>query len=266
MLNELTSRPSAKVLILANLLPLFGVLFLDWSVFNIVVLYWMENLVLGVINILKMITCKPDVSKIDVGGFIPGKVSEEQRDEIMGQFESVGGVKAMTTGHTVMKLFMIPFFTVHYFGFCAGHGIFVFAFFGRDAGHGVSGHGLSGAFDQLPQLLTGTFALAAIGLIVSHLFSFFSNYLGRGENRKTIVPLLMFKPYGRIVVLHIAIIFGGFLVVALGIPMGLLLIMVVGKIILDLKMHLLEHAKAAIPATGSPLLSAIISRGSHRHR
>ena len=35
------------VLVLANLIPLFGVLYLDWDVGSIVVLYWAENLIIG---------------------------------------------------------------------------------------------------------------------------------------------------------------------------------------------------------------------------
>lgn len=45
---------SVVVLILANLIPLVGVLFWDWSVFEVVVLYWLENVIIGGIYILKM--------------------------------------------------------------------------------------------------------------------------------------------------------------------------------------------------------------------
>ena len=52
-------------------------------------------------------------------------------------------------------------------------------------------------------------------------------------------------PYGRIVVLHLAIIFGAFATMLLGSPVFLLVILVLGKIILDLKMHFRAHQKAA---------------------
>jgi len=41
-------------LLAANVIPLFGVLFLDWDAFSIVLLYWSENLVIGFYNILKI--------------------------------------------------------------------------------------------------------------------------------------------------------------------------------------------------------------------
>ncbi|MDH3417747.1 MAG: DUF6498-containing protein, partial [Gammaproteobacteria bacterium] len=56
---RMLSRPSAIVLIVANLVPLFGVLFLGWRVFDVIILYWAENVVIGVINVLRMIVCIP---------------------------------------------------------------------------------------------------------------------------------------------------------------------------------------------------------------
>jgi hypothetical protein len=51
----------------------------------------------------------------------------------------------------------------------------------------------------------------------------------------------MFQPYGRIVVLHIAILLGAFAVLALGSNIGVLLILIVGKTALDLGFHVWER-------------------------
>ncbi len=252
------------VLVLANLIPLFGVIFLGWSIFNIVVLYWMENLVIGAINILKMIACQPDLDGADVAQFVPGKLSPEQREELLAKLKSHGGMRAAMRGHSALKLFMIPFFTVHYFGFCAVHGIFVFTLFGRESGLSGVGRGLFGSFAQIPELLTGALGFAALGLIGSHLYSFFSNYIGAGEYRRTVLPVLMFQPYGRIVVLHVAIIFGGFVVMSLGSPLGLLIILIVGKIVIDLKLHLWEHGEKRSKKLLSPLLDSLAGPSGRR--
>ena len=53
----------------------------------------------------------------------------------------------------------------------------------------------------------------------------------------------MMAPYGRIVVLHIAILFGAFAIMALGSPLFLLVLLIVGKIALDLKLHRRSHQK-----------------------
>src|SRR6185436_17917016 len=58
-------KTSACVLIATNALPLLGVLFLGWDTFSIVALYWSENLIIGAINVLKMIVCNPDPDAID---------------------------------------------------------------------------------------------------------------------------------------------------------------------------------------------------------
>jgi hypothetical protein len=91
---------SIQALTVANLLPLFGVVFLGWDAAAIVLLYWIENLIVGSINILRMILVKVESTA--------------------GQFQ---------------KLFMIPFFCVHFGGFCAVHGFFLLTFFKNRYGY-----------------------------------------------------------------------------------------------------------------------------------
>lgn len=86
---------SAWVLVAANVLPLIGVLFWGWDVFPLLALFWMENVVIGLFFILRMICADP-------------------RDP------------ALWAG----KLFMVPFFCLHYGMFTAVHGVFVFSLFG----------------------------------------------------------------------------------------------------------------------------------------
>ena len=83
--------------------------------------------------------------------------------------------------------------------------------------------------------------MGALALVASHLYSFFGNYLAGGEFRRTNVTLLMFQPYARVVVLHIALLLGGFATMASGGSVFALLILVVGKTMIDVKLHLREH-------------------------
>ncbi|MEE4380730.1 MAG: DUF6498-containing protein, partial [Pseudomonadales bacterium] len=46
-------------LVLVNLLPLAGVLFWDWHVGALLVLYWSENVILGACTIVKMLAAGP---------------------------------------------------------------------------------------------------------------------------------------------------------------------------------------------------------------
>jgi len=101
--------------------------------------------------------------------------------------------------------------------------------------------------DNMPELIGEAVAQggiwAALALAISHLFSFATNFIGKGEYRRTAVPMLMMAPYGRIVVLHIAILFGAFAIMRLESPVFLLVLLIVGKIALDLKLHFRSHRK-----------------------
>ena len=47
--------PTVIALVLANLVPLYGVLFLGWETFPLVFLFWLENVIVGAFNVLKML-------------------------------------------------------------------------------------------------------------------------------------------------------------------------------------------------------------------
>ena len=64
-------KSSSFALIAANCLPLFGVLFFGWDTFSIIFLYWAENVVIGAINVLKMIACSPNANLLVWGDVDP---------------------------------------------------------------------------------------------------------------------------------------------------------------------------------------------------
>lgn len=51
--------------------------------------------------------------------------------------------------------------------------------------------------------------VAFSGLVLSHGVSFVANFLLAGEHEKLGVSALMFAPYGRIVIIHCAVLLGG---------------------------------------------------------
>ena len=50
----MTKRASSLVLILANLVPVIGVLLLEWDVLSLLLLYWTESVVIGVMNVARI--------------------------------------------------------------------------------------------------------------------------------------------------------------------------------------------------------------------
>lgn len=210
-------------LIATNLLPLFGVLFFGWDAFYLVLFYWSENLAVGFYTILKIALVK-----------VPHPI------------EHLG------------KLFVIPFFTIHYGGFVGVHGLFILAMFKRSADpmpHGntwpcflVFVQLLIGVIHRAYSLMTPNMRIAMLALFVSHGVSFVQNYLLKKEYAVSKADRIMGEPYPRIFVMHVAILFGGFISAALGSPIGVLVILVMLKTVIDVKMHLREHQKkASIP-------------------
>ncbi len=198
------TRPSVLALLAANFIPLVCVIVFDWDVFSLMLLFWTENLIIGTYNILKMLVCR------------------------------TGGTSA-----ALSKLFLVPFFTMHYGMFTLVHGIFVVALFG--GGTNQSGLGPDMIFAALREQ---HLFFPVLALAISHGVSFATNYLRRGEYRTVTLPRLMFQPYGRIVILHVTILGGGFLMQALNSPALGLAFLVVVKCVVDLVAHLREREKS----------------------
>ena len=87
--------------------------------------------------------------------------------------------------------------------------------------------------------------LVAGALFVSHAVSFALNFIGRGEYRGETVSALMMAPYRRIVVLHMTLIFGGWIVVFMQSSAPAVALLIGLKIITDLHAHTREHRGAA---------------------
>ncbi|MEC5125567.1 DUF6498-containing protein [Verrucomicrobiales bacterium BCK34] len=146
---------------------------------------------------------------------------------------------AVETSGLAAKIFFACFFFIHYGGFCAGHGVFVLSFFAPE---------VVGTREAM-LLLTEGMKWTLPALFISHGYSFYHNYLGSGENARTRLGDEMFAPYPRLIVLHVAVIVGGFAVQKAGQPLYLLLILVLGKTYFDWKLHNKEHKKRAQPAS-----------------
>lgn len=203
LLSRWTS--SATALVLANLVPLAGVLLFGWDVFVVVFLFWLENVVVGFFNLLRMLWVERGAERFPLA-----------------------------------KLFVMPFFLVHYGMFTAIHGVFVLVLFGGMADR-VSGFPTVRSVTEIVSQYH--LWIPVLALFASHGYSFVANYVARQEYRRVTLQQLMQQPYSRVVVLHLTILLGGFLVMALKLPMVGALLLVVLKIGVDLRAHLREHAR-----------------------
>ena len=87
--------------------------------------------------------------------------------------------------------------------------------------------------------------LCVVALFLSHLFSFYRNFLHGGENHPTKPQTLLFAPYARITVLHLTIIFGAFAIQELDNRLLPLILLIIGKTLVDLYAHLRQHMRFA---------------------
>lgn len=222
------SKASSLALILANLVPLGGVFLLNWQVYDVVMVYWAENVVIGLINVFRMALCE--------GGLLLSPGAEQQLK--VSLTEANAAKLALVSGG--FKFFLIPFFVFHYGMFCYGHLMAITAIFGDERVGGQSSV-LAVARDWEP-----AFWLAVAAILISHLISFVLNFIGAGEYRRTNLRQLMQRPYGRIIALHLAVILGAALIMWLGSPVYMLVVLVAVKIGIDLRMHTVERQKFSI--------------------
>lgn len=197
-------------IVIGNLIPVGGVLFLGWDAVQILILYWVENLVLGVLTLPRILAARGDMQAAE------------------GQSKENPGCLGL-------------FFTVHYGFFCMGHG--VFAFILANDFIKAEGVGAEGAWSRTfgdPGFWWAILAIALVNLILQ-----VREWWMRGLWRTASPNLEMFKPYGRIVVLHVTVLFGAWLMTAFGAPAYAVLLLCLGKMLLEL-------IGAAVAAAFSP--------------
>jgi hypothetical protein len=194
-----------------NAIPVIGVVAFGWQALPLMAFYWIENLVIGAINAVK----------IAVSGL----------------------TKPMP--QPALGLFLAAFFTVHYGMFCFVHGIFVFAIFtlGDLIQNGVEPQGE--AFDLLARVrgvLDSDLLWSAGALVVLRVGEFLAFWVGGRAWLETEPKTQMLEPYGRIIVLHLTLFFCAIPVIALGQPMLAVLVLALLKAGLELGMPMFKAA------------------------
>lgn len=192
--------PSMLALIAANLVPLVMVLLGDWTLEQVIMLFWAESAVIGAYTLLKM--------------------------AVVAKWWSV---------------FPGMFFVGHFGGFMAIHFMFIYVLFLRGTHPGMADPA------ALPELvrLFAPLQWALLALVLSHGISFVMNFMGQREYESERVQSLMSAPYGRIVVMQLTLILGGWLVMLVHNPVPALAMLVVFKIIADLSAHYGERKTTA---------------------
>lgn len=191
------------LLILVNLVPLYGVWFEQWDARMVFLVYCLETVIIGILNVLKMAAVT-----------ILVRPKEDWNNN---------GRHSLQSGW-----FFILFFILHY-------GFFVFVqtqlFFGVSGL--MKGISLFGTYARIPALL-GNEGKILLGIFIAYytlqtLFSFFQS----GEYKRISLARLMFQPYLRIFVQQIVVIVGS-LFLSFGADKIFILVFVLIKILIEL--------------------------------
>jgi hypothetical protein len=195
--NE-TPMPQSVLILGFNLFPPLSAIVFGWSAFTLVLLYWIENLILGVVNVAKLI---------------------------------VIGVPSGKRG-LVMTFTLVLFFILHYGLFCTIHGVILWALFDDRGTTDVGPFNLASQLRARLELDPVLFWNAVL-LAVFHLLSFVIYWLGRAAWRETGLLVQTYAPYGRIVVVHVAIMVAGLPVILLGQPLIAVVFLALVKTVME---------------------------------
>ncbi len=201
---------SPAALIIANLIPLYGVLFLGWDIFSILILYWAESGIIGAFTVIKILFM---------------------------------AFRSKSVALIVLSILMAGFFCLHFGGFMTVHLFFIIILSETAA---VDVFDLSTLFPQAVAM--GLVINGFLPLVISHGLSFFNNFIGKKEYNSTGTGDLIFGPYKRIMIMQATLILGGFAVMVVGQSTALVVLLIAIKIGVDLWSHIREHADKNLPS------------------
>lgn len=204
---------ATSILVLSNLVPLAGILLWGWDAFVLLCLYWLETAVVGFWTILRVVTMSRD------------------RDSVAGR--SIAGALAIG-----------GFFIVHAGIFMTVHMVFLWTLF---AGPWASR--LHDARDFIRLIVIGLgLWLPLLALFVGQGAMFINDAVNRfifakPSQESTEVGDIMGGFYRRIVLMHVAIMGGGFIAEKIGTAAPLIILVLV-KTALEIRFQIRQRRMA----------------------
>lgn len=193
----------ATAAVLSAAVTATGVLAFGWPVFVVMLLFWTENVLIGLANVMRIV---------------------------------VAGVRAGGAG-LLGYLFAAVFFTFHYGVFTAAHGMFVLALFGPDGAIDVAMDAPVTALHLFIATVAEPWVALALAVLagsvaIDTLRWFIASH--RGDAPAEQVDQLMSAPYGRVGVLHLTLIAGGALAIGMQAPAAAAVLLIALKLGYDL--------------------------------
>ncbi|MCB1530499.1 MAG: hypothetical protein H6853_05905 [Rhodospirillales bacterium] len=162
--------PSFWAVILGNFISIVMAYVQQWPLYEIMWVYWSQSVVIGIINVIRMLSLKEFTTKGMTMNDAPVPETQE-------------GKRGVAT-----------FFTFHYGFFHFGYAVFLWQ---------------EMPLNELPADDLAFLILAILTFISIHGYSFRHNFAADFKQQKPNLGTLMFYPYLRILPMHLVIITGG---------------------------------------------------------
>ena len=196
-LRALAGSTAALVLLAVNLVPVACVVVFHWDIGGLMLVYWAENVVIGIFNVAKMIAS--------------------------GAAHRPWGI--------VSAVFCVPVFVIHYGLFCLAHGFLLLVMIAVAGGQKFP-MPLSVLGDLIRARAGFNVSLAAMVLFYGMDFIF--DWLPKGRARQTTPSDLMFDAYPRIGALHLTLMGAMLLILIFGQPLWAVVLLGVAKTVVEL--------------------------------
>ena len=218
--GELIHNYPVVSLIFANLVTIVLAIFGNWDLATVFFIYWVQSVIIGVFSVFSILSA--DTAAI--------------RADLQRPIDERGGTEKVTPGFARFYLcIMAGFFTLHYGLFHLGYFFFI-----------------------VDSSLFGTVNIADPGIwlacglfFANHLYSHIT-YRHAGPKDYRFVNENFFSPYGRIIPMHLTILFGSIIIVALQLlglttTLPVLVLFLLLKTYSDMNAHLIKHERETNP-------------------
>jgi len=218
--EDFSTDPTLRALIAANLITIVLAIFENWDLATVLFVYWAQSIIIGIFAVIAILSCDKKTL-----------IAEMNRPDPDVPKKPVWGEQNIR----LYLLVMAGFFCLHY-------GLFHWGYFAFIVDGGLFG----------PPDFSNPGVWASCGLFFcNHLYSF---HYYRGSERQGVQYLngQFFRPYNRIIPMHLTIIFGSIVVLILGLlgimtVLPVLVLFLALKTYMDIRMHLRKHYEAAHP-------------------
>ncbi len=203
---------SVASLLVTNIFLLIMALIFEWKTYDQMMVFWTENLVIGLITVFKIPFCRP--------------IDPEQESHY-------------PVPRSWIRWVAIPFFLLHFLLFSAMHLAFITMIFQADTDRYARSHELQ----LFPQLNYTALLFGFIALLVNHSISYFIHFIRKKEYLRYKIDEMMFIPYKRLIFVHLIVLSFGVGIAFFQLESAAtIVIFYLVKIWIDYKRHKAEHS------------------------